>query len=191
MSRRRSETPPLPDEEEEEEQIPHDRWGPLNVWNGNRNNINNPGGPLSLFNQDGTPRRGDEEEEEQIVMREILPRRYATRSSGINIEGIELHGECEGKKCPITQSPITGYSIKLDADNKCYDATAISTWYKNGNTTSPLTRQEFSDRDKQIMNNWIELNQLGGRKKRKPRKTRKTKKTRKTRKTRKSRKKYL
>jgi len=122
------------------------------------------GGPLSLFNEDGTPRRENQDEEEQIVMREHLPRRYATRSSGINIEGIKLHGECEGKICPITQSPITGYSIKLDADNKCYDATAISRWYKSGHNTSPLTRQEFSERDEQIMNNWIELNKRGGRK---------------------------
>jgi hypothetical protein len=50
---------PIPEEpiiEEEIEEVSSDMYGPLNVWNMNRNSAYNPGGVYSYYNSDGTPR---------------------------------------------------------------------------------------------------------------------------------------
>ena len=80
--------------------------------------------------------------------------RRSNRIQGTQSDNISLNN-CVGKICPITQSKITGYGIKL-SDGQCYDADHIAKWYRDNpnNPRTPL-RALYSDRDKEEITKWL------------------------------------
>ena len=117
--------------------VPSDRYGPLNRFAGPRNNYYNPGGIYSNYDINGNLIPDDEEP----------TARQSKRIQGLSAPNISLN-ECYGKTCPITQSKITGYGIKL-SDGHCYNANSIKEWYNNnpnGKTMSPF-RKPYTDED--------------------------------------------
>ena len=151
--------------------VPHDRYGPLNVWNGNRTNVYNPGGLYSRYNEDGTVRGDDHDSDDEADRRatemaawaaagvndadrraaEFVARR-SSRLDGLGA-GFQSDNDCVGKTDPISLKQIlTGF--RLEADGRCYDLTTLLQLkpYNNndgaGNVRrSPFTRAPFTPAD--------------------------------------------
>jgi hypothetical protein len=151
--------------------IPHDRYGPLNVWSGNRTNVYNPGGLYSRYNVDGTLRGEDDDSDDEADRRaadmaewaaagindadrraaEFVPRR-SSRLDGLGA-GFQSDNDCVGKTDPISLKQIlTGF--RLEADGRCYDLTTLLQLkpYNNNDGAghvrrSPFTRAPFTPTD--------------------------------------------
>lgn len=92
--------------------------------------------------------------------------------------------DCVGQMDPISTEPIpSGRGFKMENNNiTCYDVKSLGDmmlYYRSSGLTtplkSPLTREEFSEKDIKRINNYIRSNPIGG-KKRKTYKKRKIKK---------------
>ena len=200
-------TPPLPDDD-----IPTDRYGPLNRYSGNRNSNYNPGGQLSAYNRDGTPKTDIEMEDNSDALNDARyalinampleddqiaaieahvaveqPLRRSLRAQGIPAD----NNDCTDQICLITHTRLAlGDGIRL-SDGRCYDVRAITAWYDMVKTRAVNqqvlpTRKPFEPADISLIND-IRGGAFGGKKKRKGSRSRKGRKTRKGGKTRKGR----
>ena len=91
---------------------------------------------------------------------------------------------CIGQDDPVSLEPIpTGRGFKLEAENRCYDAVTLAEMKRlNRPLVGPLTRIPFTQNDKMRIDDYINKNSRGGKKRttHKKRKTRKTKRSKKT-----------
>ena len=126
--------------------IPHDNYGPLNVWNMNRTSNANPGGELSSYNENGT-RRTAAEYEAQFPYQPPEPERASRRQAGLDA-GFVSDTRCEGKVDVISTEKIgVGLGFLLDCEKghqHCYSANTIAQFK---HARSPMTNAEFTEKD--------------------------------------------
>jgi len=102
-----------------------------------------------------------EQEEARVRDRDVVIRR-SNRIQGRQSDNIFLNN-CVGKICPITQSKITGYGIKL-SDGQCYDADHIAKWFLNNpnNQRTPFMAP-YTESDREEITKWLNwLNRSAG-----------------------------
>ena len=147
------------------DEVLSDRYGPLNIYNPNRNSSHNPGGMFSSYDRDGNLRNDDEEDEEReeelnaydAQMAAPLPAigapaigrtgpRRSTRLAGIEVFIPDIN--CSGED-PISHLPIDPViAINLEADGRCYNINTIADAYRRNSNETPF-RNTYSDTDKQ------------------------------------------
>lgn len=148
-----------------------DRYGPLNVYNPQRANMYNPGGILSIYNEDGTPRTEEELDEvgdefdrfQEDRLRHLLRRSPRLMNKRLppeqQIVPFATDIDCKGID-PILLVPVK-QGIRLEADNRCYNISSISTYYLDNPDLTPF-RNEYTERDKQKIESYLNLIRRGG-----------------------------
>lgn len=166
-----------------DQNIPHDRYGPLNEYNPNRINMFNPGGILSEYDSNGN-RRTEEDldanaattDDEignriQFIMQYIPTEDPQLRRSRRQ-QGLEpfLTSDCNGRD-PISLKNIDSVSsIYLESDRKCYSAYSILKYYQmldlEGKEFITPFRNKFTENDINKIKILIDVMQNGGKKRR-------------------------